>query len=34
MNLNGIWALKPYYLRPWTLRVGEYVGIITGDTRS
>ena len=19
-NLNGIWALKPYYLGPWTLR--------------
>ena len=21
-NINGIWALKPYYLAPWTLRVG------------
>ena len=20
-NMNGIWALKPYYLGPWTLRV-------------
>ena len=20
-NINGIWALKPYYLGPWTLRV-------------
>ena len=19
-NVNGIWALKPYYLGPWTLR--------------
>ena len=19
-NMNGIWALKPYYLGPWTLR--------------
>ena len=19
-NINGIWALKPYYLGPWTLR--------------
>ena len=20
-SINGIWALKPYYLRPWTLKV-------------
>ena len=20
-NINGIWALKPYHLGPWTLRV-------------
>ena len=20
-SINGIWALKPYYLGPWTLRV-------------
>ena len=20
-NVNGTWALKPYYLGPWTLRV-------------
>ena len=24
-NMNGIWALKPYYLGPWTLRVGVQV---------
>ena len=23
-NINGIWALKPYYLKPWTLRVRKY----------
>ena len=22
-NVNGIWALKPYYLGPWTLRGGS-----------
>ena len=21
-NIHGIWALEPYYLSPWTLRVG------------
>ena len=24
-NLNGIWALKPYYLGPWTLRDKDLV---------
>ena len=23
--MNGIWALKPYYLGPWTLREGLLV---------
>ena len=22
-NIHGIWALKPFYLGPWTLRVAE-----------
>ena len=22
-DINGIWALKPYYLGPWTLRVSR-----------
>ena len=27
-HVNGIWALKPYYLGPWTLRVrGWFQGV-------
>ena len=22
-TMNGVWALKPYYLSPWTLRVAR-----------
>ena len=28
-NINGIWALKPYYLGPWTLK-GVYRGVYRG----
>ena len=28
-NINGIWALKPHYLGPWTLRVqhGSFLSV-------
>ena len=29
--MNGIWALKPYYLGPWTLRVSqEGTSVVSG----
>ena len=27
-NINGIWALKPYYLVPWTLRDTDVWGVV------
>ena len=33
-NIIGVWALKPYYLGPWTLRGnylrGNYQGLLAG----
>ena len=26
-NINGIWALNPYYLGPWTLRATQNEGV-------
>ena len=36
-NISGIWALKPYYLGPWTLSVLKYLqawpAVISGYIR-
>ena len=30
-NVNGIWALKPWYLGPWTLKSKLFEGGYTGE---